>query len=296
MLGSRALVRLVTSALCRVDEAGALAQLPPHTLLDSLYIYPYFGNYYGYLLLDKATKEIAAFDCGDFKACRLNVERVMKLEGAAFTHLFLTHEHAGHATGYREWPRIHPSLKIYSSAHCNPRLSYCTSLQDGTAVQVGCMRVQALHTPGHTPGSVSYLVSELGPTASKSPALFTGDTLLTGSIGKLADLTCMLASLQRLKSLPADCMLFPGHEVTLEALTFAKLLEPHNKPLNKKLAWAKERRSQNDYTVGSLLSEERLYNPFLRCDDPVLQRILETKGERETLERLWQLLERLVVG
>lgn len=287
---------MATTALLRVNESGALTELPPHTLLDSLYIYPYFNHYYGYFLLDKPTKELIAFDCGDYKATRFNIERVMRLEGAAFTHLFLTHEHAGHAAGYTEWLRIHPQLKIYASKQGRPKLSWCKGIEDGETVQVGCMRVEVIGTPGHTPGSLCYLVSELGPSATQSPALFTGDTLLTGSIGWAHDLSSFLTSLNRLKTLPPDTMLFPGHEVALESLTFAKLIDPGNKPLSKKLTWAKERRSQNDMTVGSLLSEERLYNLFLRCDDRSLWKVLDTKDEAETLERLWSLLKKLVVG
>ena len=69
-----------------------------------------------------------------------------------------------------------------------------------------------MHTPGHTPGGVCYRVGD---------ALFTGDTLFCGGIGRIdlgGNRKDMLASLQRLAALPGDADVYPGHgeSTTLE--------------------------------------------------------------------------------
>ena len=86
-------------------------------------------------------------------------------------------------------------------------------LAEGETVDIGSLSFRVLHTPGHTPGSVSLLAGDV---------LFTGDTLFCGSIGRTdfagGDDALMRQSLARLKALDGDYRVYPGHEgeTTLE--------------------------------------------------------------------------------
>ena len=80
------------------------------------------------------------------------------------------------------------------------------------------IRIQAIPTPGHTAGSVCYLVTD----NEGGRYLFTGDTLFAGSIGRTdfptGDIGDLRASLKRLSDLDGDMPVYPGHneETTLE--------------------------------------------------------------------------------
>ena len=81
-------------------------------------------------------------------------------------------------------------------------------LGDGQELPLGELRLKVLHTPGHSPGSVCYLVSG---------NLFSGDTLFVGDVGR-SDLTggsfeTLLDSLRRqILPLPEDTVVHPGHD------------------------------------------------------------------------------------
>jgi len=81
----------------------------------------------------------------------------------------------------------------------------------GDTLALGEVRVQLLHTPGHTPGSQCFLVSE----RDQAGALVAGDTLFLDSCGRVdlpgSDPRAMYASLAALRRLPDDTILFPGH-------------------------------------------------------------------------------------
>ncbi len=86
---------------------------------------------------------------------------------------------------------------------------------DGT-LDMGWVKVKFLHTPGHTPGSISYYIPEL-------KTVFTGDTLFRGTVGRtdlpLSSREDLLMSLKKLvKELPKDTKVMPGHgrETTIE--------------------------------------------------------------------------------
>src|SRR2546428_2769402 len=96
-------------------------------------------------------------------------------------------------------------------------------VKDGDIVRVGSARLQAVHTPGHTPESTSYLLDDR--------ALFTGDTLFLAAVGR-PDLEAsaeqarrrarlLHASLQRLVALPAETVVLPAH--TSEPVPFDRL-------------------------------------------------------------------------
>jgi glyoxylase-like metal-dependent hydrolase (beta-lactamase superfamily II) len=98
------------------------------------------------------------------------------------THLFLTHADADHAGGLDALPNAQIYLsrdeeqmidgttaRLLGLYHC-PRLKRAYSLLgDGDVVTVGAIRIQAIATPGHTPGAMSFLVNDR--------VLFSGDTL-----------------------------------------------------------------------------------------------------------------------
>ena len=80
---------------------------------------------------------------------------------------------------------------------------------EGDTVPVGNLRVQVLHTPGHTPGGVTLQVEDV---------LFTGDTLFAGSMGRSdfpgGNTQQLFASLKRLALLEGDYQVLPGHDRT----------------------------------------------------------------------------------
>ncbi len=93
-------------------------------------------------------------------------------------------------------------------------LFYTDHYSDGQKLTLAGLSFQVLHTPGHTPGSVCLLFDE---------ELFSGDTLFAGSCGRTdfpgSDPTAMRRSLKRLRELPGDYQVYPGHaeDTTLAA-------------------------------------------------------------------------------
>ncbi|MCO5313891.1 MAG: MBL fold metallo-hydrolase [Microthrixaceae bacterium] len=88
--------------------------------------------------------------------------------------------------------------------------SYDEILDDDTVIQVGELRVRTIHTPGHTPGSMCFVVEN-------KPLLFSGDTLFPGGAGNTSleggDFTAIMASIdERLyRGLDDNTIVMPGH-------------------------------------------------------------------------------------
>jgi glyoxylase-like metal-dependent hydrolase (beta-lactamase superfamily II) len=86
-----------------------------------------------------------------------------------------------------------------------------SALVDGRTVRAGGLELAVLHTPGHTPGSCSFVVTHDGKTH-----VFAGDTLFRGSIGRTdlwgGDHDAILRSIHsRLLTLPDDARVVTGH-------------------------------------------------------------------------------------
>ena len=138
--------------------------------------------------------------------------------------VLLTHGHYDHILAVPALQERWPSLPVY----CHPldwpedKVEYdmgtefptvtafdnLRPLEEGQKLGFAGIRFTVLHTPGHTPGSVTFLAGD--------DTLFTGDTLFCGSIGRTdfagGNDAQMTASLKRLAALPGDYLLLPGHE------------------------------------------------------------------------------------
>lgn len=148
------------------------------------------------------------------------LRRVAQL-GLTVDAVLLTHGHFDHVgaveqivneTGCALWmnegdhslPPDPVTAYFYPLANC--ALPDVQFMQDGRSIRAGGTVFRALHTPGHTRGSMCLLCED---------ALFSGDTLFAGSRGR-TDLpggseAALLRSLERLAALEGDYRVFPGH-------------------------------------------------------------------------------------
>ncbi len=112
--------------------------------------------------------------------------------GLRITAVAETHIHADFVSGAQEFAASDPALKIYVSGEGGPQWQSVWAkghaglvmLRDGDKFRVGNIEFDAVHTPGHTPEHVTYLVTDLGGGADEPMAALTGDFLFVGDVGR----------------------------------------------------------------------------------------------------------------
>ena len=163
--------------------------------------------------------QIAVIDPGD------EAERILaalKEIGGQVVYLLLTHGHYDHTTAVPALHQALPEAEIYiHQADANgagnrlfPLAGQVEGLKfygEGDTLTLGELTIEVLHTPGHSPGSV---------TLKAGQVLFTGDTLFAGSMGRTdlagGDEAQIMASLKRLGELEGNFHVLPGHMGTSE--------------------------------------------------------------------------------
>ncbi len=151
---------------------------------------------------------------------------IAKQNNMQITHVFETHIHADFLSGARELAAV-TSAKMYLSDEGGEGWQYefaHEGLKHGQQLMVGNLKIEVLHTPGHTPESISFLLTDT--PASKEPVmLFTGDFVFVGDIGrpdlleKAAGMVGtqdkgaeqMYQSINLFANLPEFIQVWPGH-------------------------------------------------------------------------------------
>lgn len=135
---------------------------------------------------------------------------------AKIKYVFETHFHADFVSGHIDLSR-HTGAPIIYGPKTVSKLPV-TVAKDGDRFRIGKLELEVMHTPGHTPESTCYLLYD---ESGKPYCIFTGDTLFVGDVGR-PDLfgsaitkeelaSMMYQSLQRLKQLPDEVIVYPAH-------------------------------------------------------------------------------------
>ena len=140
--------------------------------------------------------------------------------GKSISAILLTHGHFDHVGGVKGIAeRLGCPVYLHEAELSQPEqmtagpLYYTCAYGEGDVLTLAGVTLRVLHTPGHTPGSVCLVAED---------TIFSGDTLFQDSIGRTdfpgGSFAQMKNSLQRLKALPGDFRVLPGHgpETTLD--------------------------------------------------------------------------------
>jgi len=137
--------------------------------------------------------------------------------GLKIRYIFETHLHADFVSGHRELA-ARTGAQIYLSRVAGATFPH-VAVDDGYTLRVGKLRIEVLATPGHTPESISLLVTD-EEKDEKPWAVLTGDTLFIGDVGRPdlspthtpVQLAGMLHdSLEKLMTLPDAVLVYPAH-------------------------------------------------------------------------------------
>ncbi len=156
--------------------------------------------------------------------------REAEKEGLRITHVTETHIHADFVSGSRELAAA-TGATIYLSDMGDAAWKYAyvdapnvIPVRDGDRWKVGNIRVEAVHTPGHTPEHIAFMITDTAG-ADKPMGIFTGDFLFVGDVGR-PDLLEEAAgykgtkevgarqqfhSVERFKTMPDYLQIWPGH-------------------------------------------------------------------------------------
>lgn len=169
-----------------------------HQLFDAV------SSTFTYVLADRATRRAVIIDPVD-----THLEEYLALlrsEDLTLDYVLETHAHADHITSAGQLCQ-RTGARAAAPVHCNI-LPADIQLEDGAEIRFGNEVIRAIHTPGHTAGSMSYLWQD---------KIFTGDSLLIDGCGRTdfqsGDAGSLFDSItQKLYNLPDSTVVYPAHD------------------------------------------------------------------------------------
>ena len=180
---------------------------------------------YSFVIHDTETNTVAVVDPSEFLPIDSFIDKKLK----KIDYIFNTHHHFDHTGGNLDLKKKY-NLKIIGSKKDEKRIpGIDIKLSDNDNFKLGNIDFKIFLIPGHTSGHICFY-------SKKEKVVFTGDTLFSLGCGRVFEGTNleMLASLNLIKKLPKDTLIYCGHEYTKKNLDFCIKYEIENNSLHVK--------------------------------------------------------------
>jgi hydroxyacylglutathione hydrolase len=231
---------------------------------------PCLADNYAVLVHDSATGATAAIDAPDAAP----ILAVLDANHWQLSDILLTHHHGDHVQGVAGLKGKFPDARVVGPKKEAARIGGLNvEIAEGDVVKVGEIDLSVFDTPGHTAGHIAYYIES-------DDLLFAGDTLFALGCGRVfeAPMGTMYHSLMKLAALPGETQVYCGHEYTLSNARFALTVDPDNNLLAERAAEVEEMRKQGKPTLPTTIALETATNPFLRAEDPGVQKAVGMEG------------------
>ena len=219
--------------------------------------FPCLSDNYGFLLHDPASEETVCIDTPD-AAEYLNQATA---KGWSITQIWNTHWHPDHAGGNQAIKDATGCKIVAPGAESGRIAGIDREVAHGDTVALGNFTADVIDVGGHTLGHIAYHLPEAG-------IAMVGDSVFALGCGRMFEGTPeqFWGSLDRIRALPPQTMLYCAHEYTAANAKFAVHADPDNADLSAYAAEIADKRSRDEWTVPMPLSRELATNPFLRAD------------------------------
>lgn len=238
--------------------------------------FPCLADNYGFLLHDPESGETAAIDTPD------GAEYLRQAEAREWriTQIWNTHWHPDHAGGNAVIVAA-TGARVIAPAEVRKISAIDRVVGNGDAVTLGEWQARVIDVSGHTNGHVAYHLPE-------AALAFVGDSVFALGCGRMfeGEPRQFWDSLNRIKALPPETVLYCAHEYTQANARFALHADPDNTLLKQYCAEIDRMRALGEPTVPTTLERELAANPFLRADSEALRDRWGGTTPAETFARL----------
>ena len=163
-----------------------------------------YGDNFSYLIVDPATEKALVID--PFYEITPILEAARSLNGE-IQWILNTHGHSDHTAGNLRLKNQTGAQIMMHAADAVNRSDIDEMIEDEPVFELGKLKIQIIHTPGHTPGGICLYAEN---------NLFTGDTLFVGDSGRTdlpgGDRPTLGASIRKLMKLNEQTIVWPGHD------------------------------------------------------------------------------------
>jgi hydroxyacylglutathione hydrolase len=200
--------------------------------------------------------------------------KTAEAEGLKITHVTETHIHADFVSGSRELAaRTGAKLFLSDEGDANWKYTYAgeagaTLLKDGDRIKVGNVWIDVVHTPGHTPEHIVFLITD-SAGATAPIAVASGDFLFVGDVGrpdlleKAANIKGTMevgarqlyASLQKFASQPDWLQVWPGHGAGSSCGKGISAIPHSTLGYERRFNWAFQAKSEADFVAAVLAGQ-----------------------------------------
>lgn len=224
--------------------------------------FPCLSDNYGYLLHDPDSGETVCVDTPDAAEYLKQAEQ----KGWTITQIWNTHWHPDHAGGNQAIKDATGCTVVAPGSEEGRIAAIDRTVAHGDTVSFGGFTANVIDVGGHTLGHIAYHVPDAG-------IAMVGDAVFALGCGRMFEGTAeqFWASLQRIRALPSETMLYCAHEYTAANAKFAVHADPGNAALAAYAAEVAEKRARGERTVPMPLERELATNPFLRADTAEMQ-------------------------
>ena len=226
-------------------------------MLDILVIKCLTDNF-SYLIRDKNTNTIGVVDPSEFSTVNNEIQKKYK----KLDFILNTHHHDDHIGGNLDLKKKYNAKIVCSEHDKNTLVDADVLLNDGDSFRFGEVDFNVLHVPGHTLGHIAFY-------SKKAGVVFTGDTLFSLGCGRIFEGSPdqMFKSIEKIKNLPSDTLIYCGHEYTENNGKFAINIDDQNNMLREKIRDVAGKVKKGVPSIPVSLGDELNTNIFLRCEN-----------------------------